>query len=108
MSKSKWTQEQIDGMIEFAKAGKSLEETSNAMIATGWENRTVPSLRSKYRSYTGNNWPKQNNNDEIVIEDIVEDVPLSAEIDNFEPKWTQGLIILLLIAGVAVAYGWFY
>jgi len=42
MSKSNWTSKQVEAMMEFAEAGLSIEDTSSAMIATGWEKRTVP------------------------------------------------------------------
>ena len=99
---SKWTQEQIDAMMELADVGISLEEASSAMIATGWEKRTVPSLRSKYRSYTGSNWPT--GKPHVSVNNDVEDTPVNLK----RPTIRHGLIILTLLVGVAVIYGWFY
>ena len=98
---NKWTEEQIEAMMAVADAGLSLEEASAAMINTGWEKRTVPSLRSKYRSYTGNNWPVKTV-DESELTEIEEDFPV-----NMESPGTDWMPFVMIGIGLMIAgYTW--
>jgi hypothetical protein len=105
MSKSNWTSKQVEAMMELANVGFSLEDASAAMINTGWEKRTVASLRSKYRSHTGTNWPITI---DLELEDSVEEaIPTPMDIEHNKSKLGH-VLILLVVVGIAVAYGWFY
>tara|TARA_R100000458_G_C8272025_1_gene246816 strand:+ start:1610 stop:1927 length:318 start_codon:yes stop_codon:yes gene_type:complete len=103
-----WTEEEVKGMLELADAGKSIEEASEAMINTGWENRTVASLRSKYRIETGEKWPSNIEKEPLILEDEIAD-----DIDYVEPYEEQSsrmttTIVLFLFGIGLLAYGWLY
>jgi len=104
MSKSNWTSKQVEAMMEFAEAGLSIEDTSSAMIATGWEKRTVPSIRSKYRSHTGTNWPMKIDLTQGVTEltDVEEHTPVNIKSPGIE--WMP--IIMIGIGAMIMGYYW--
>jgi len=103
MSKSNWTSKQIEAMMEFAEAGISIEDTSSAMIATGWEKRTVPSIRSKYRSYTGSNWPMKI---DLTVEDETPDVEEHIPVNIESPGIDWMPIIMIGIGALIMGYYW--
>jgi hypothetical protein len=103
MSKSNWTSKQIEAMMEFAEAGISIEDTSSAMIATGWEKRTVPSIRSKYRSYTGSNWPMKI---DLTVEDEMPDVEEHIPVNIESPGIDWMPIIMIGIGALIMGYYW--
>lgn len=96
MSKSNWTNKQVEAMMELAEAGLTLEDASAAMINTGWEKRTVPSLRMKYRSHTGTKWPMKI---DLAVE---EDFPV-----NMESPGTNWMPLVMIGLGLMIAgYTW--
>jgi hypothetical protein len=108
---SNWTKEQIDVMLQYAEEGVSIEDASAGMITTyGWNKRTVPSIRSKYRSYTGLNWPNVGNklfteladDTALIVEDYEERI---TELEKESSKNTTLLFLLLVGVGL-VYYGW--
>tara|TARA_R100000152_G_C6781951_1_gene217736 strand:- start:6996 stop:7322 length:327 start_codon:yes stop_codon:yes gene_type:complete len=104
---SKWTEEQVEYMEMCAEKGFSLEETSEKMIATGWENRTVPSVRSKYRSHTGQKWPETIF--DIIEDDIVEDIPYQSEPfpeTEMASKVDWVITTCVLIGAMIIGYWW--
>lgn len=106
-----WNAEQVHYMLECADDGYTLEEASKEMIEKGWIKRTVPSLRSKYRSYTGSKWP---NPVETIVRhsrDIEEVVTIIEPEEDEEEQIEKSssivtTMVLLLMGGLMLAYGW--
>lgn len=66
-----WTDEQVEIMNVAAKNGLTIEETSASLIEAGYEDRSVRSVRAKWRHMYKAPFGDFND-EEIVIEEITE------------------------------------
>ena len=66
-----WTDEQVEIMNVAAKNGLTIEETSASLIEAGYEDRSVRSVRAKWRHMYKAPFGDFND-EEIVVEEITE------------------------------------
>jgi|TARA_R100000084_G_scaffold25746_1_gene9202 hypothetical protein len=109
-----WTEEQEEIMIHAAKNGLSVEETSASLIEAGYKDRTVRSIKAKWRYMYKTPFGEFNDYEEVV-EELSEELDerieeLSERIEKQEEKKrksfkTRTLLFVLVGIGIA-AYGW--
>jgi len=108
-----WTEEQEEIMIHAAKNGLSVEETSASLIEAGYEDRTVRSVKAKWRyMYKA---PFGDFNDyEVVVEELseelderIEDVAERIEkLEKKKMKTFKARTLLFVLVGIGIAaYG---
>jgi|TARA_R100000084_G_C4648017_1_gene147924 hypothetical protein len=101
-----WTEEQVEIMNVAAKNGLSIEETSASLIEAGYEDRSVRSVRAKWRHMYKAPFGDFNE-EEIVIEEITEEIVVNTMSGEEEKKRQTGLKLAVIIAiGIVAAYTW--
>tara|TARA_Y100000361_G_C10956146_1_gene236374 strand:- start:105 stop:437 length:333 start_codon:yes stop_codon:yes gene_type:complete len=101
-----WTEEQVEIMNVAAKNGLSIEETSASLIEAGYEDRSVRSVRAKWRHMYKAPFGDFNE-EEIVIEEITEEIVVNTMSGEEEKKKQTGLKLAVIIAiGIVAAYTW--
>ena len=107
-----WTEEQEEMMIHAAKSGLTVEETSASLIEAGYEDRTVRSIKAKWRyMYKA---PFGDFNDyEVVVEELseeleekIEELHDRIEVEEKKRKTFKIQTILFVLIGIGIAaYG---
>lgn len=107
-----WTEEQEEMMIHAAKSGLTVEETSASLIEAGYEDRTVRSIKAKWRyMYKA---PFGDFNDyEVVVEELseeleekIEELNDRIEVEEKKRKTFKIQTILFVLVGIGIAaYG---
>jgi|TARA_R100000081_G_C4754747_1_gene136447 hypothetical protein len=101
-----WTDEQVEIMNVAAKNGLTIEETSASLIEAGFENRSVKSVRAKWRHMYKAPFGDFND-EEIVVEEITEQAneefvveTSSGDISNDKTK----IIVVLGMVAICTTY----
>jgi len=107
-----WTEEQEEMMIHAAKSGLTVEETSASLIEAGYEDRTVRSIKAKWRyMYKA---PFGDFNDyEVVVEELsdemnekIEELSDRIEVEEKKRKTFKKQTLLFVLVGIGIAaYG---
>tara|TARA_B100000131_G_C18089927_1_gene601770 strand:- start:1228 stop:1572 length:345 start_codon:yes stop_codon:yes gene_type:complete len=105
-----WTEEQVEMMNVAAKNGLTIEETSASLIEAGYEDRSVRSVRAKWRHMYKAPFGDFNE-EEIVVEEITEETEEEIVVNTMsgeeEKKKQTGLKLAVIIAiGIVAAYTW--
>lgn len=99
-----WTEEQVEIMNVAAKNGLSIEETSASLIEAGYEDRSVRSVRAKWRHMYKAPFGDFND-EEIVVEEITEETEEETELPVKEKQTGLRLAVIIAI-GIVAAYTW--
>ena len=107
-----WTEEQEEIMMYAVKNGLSAEETSASLIEAGYENRTVRSVKAKWRHMYKAPFGEYNDY-EVVVEELseelnekIEELTDRVEVEEKKRKSFRVQTILFALVGIGIAaYG---
>ena len=93
-----WTEEQVEIMNVAAKNGLTIEETSASLIEAGYEDRSVRSVRAKWRHMYKASFGDFND-EEIVVEEISSTTSEEKKVEKNIDKTK-----IMIIAGMVITF----